>query len=51
VDSGNESQSRDAGDGSSVKAKLDILADAMTMPHEAFRGGLERFLHQNEFEI
>ena len=35
----------------SVKAKLDILADAMTMPRDAFRERLERFLKENEFEI
>src|SRR5262249_6044486 len=36
---------------SAAKAKLDILADAMTMPHETYRERLERFLRQNGFEI
>jgi hypothetical protein len=35
----------------SVKAKLDILADALTMSREAFHERLERFLKENEFEI
>ena len=36
---------------SAAKAKLDILADAMTMPHETYRERLERFLRQNGFEM
>lgn len=35
----------------SAKAKIDILSDAMTMPREAFRERLERFLRENGFEI
>jgi hypothetical protein len=35
----------------SVRAKLDILDDAMTMPRDAFRERLENFLRQNGFEI
>ena len=35
----------------SVKAKLEILNDAMTMPREAFRERLEKFLRENGFEI
>jgi len=33
----------------SAKAKLSILDDAMTMPREAFRGKLEKFLEENGF--
>jgi hypothetical protein len=36
---------------SSVKAKLDILTDAVTMPSDAFRERLENFLRENRFEI
>jgi len=36
---------------SSASAKLDILADAVTMPRQAFRERLERFLRQNGFAI
>jgi hypothetical protein len=36
---------------SSVRAKLSLLDDAMTMPRQAFRERLENFLRQNEFEI
>ena len=36
---------------SAAKAKLDILADAMSMEREAFRERLERFLRQNGFEL
>lgn len=35
----------------SARAKLDILADAITMAPDAFRARLEKFLRQNEFEI
>jgi len=35
----------------SAKATLKILSDAMTMPRDAFRERLERFLRENEFEI
>src|SRR5262249_40524947 len=35
----------------SVKAKLDILDDAMRMERTAFRERLENFLRQNGFEI
>ncbi|HEV2665892.1 MAG TPA: hypothetical protein VG324_13325, partial [Blastocatellia bacterium] len=35
----------------SVKAKIEILYDAMTMPRNAFRERLERFLRQNGFEL
>jgi hypothetical protein len=36
---------------STAKAKLDILSDAMTMPRQAFRERLEKFLQQNGFDI
>lgn len=35
----------------SAKAKLSILDDACSMPREAFRERLERFLRENGFEI
>jgi hypothetical protein len=35
----------------SVKARLSILDDAMTMPREQFRERLEKFLPANGFEI
>jgi hypothetical protein len=35
----------------SARAKLDILADAVSMPPEAFRTRLENFLRQNDFQI
>jgi len=34
-----------------ARAMLDILDDAVRMPREAFRERLERFLHENGFEI
>ena len=36
---------------SAAKAKLDILADAMSMERNAFRERLEKFLRANGFEI
>lgn len=35
----------------SARAKLSILDDAMTMPREAYRARLEKFLKQNSFEL
>ena len=35
----------------SAKATLEILSDAMTMPRDAFRERLEKFLRENGFEL
>jgi hypothetical protein len=35
----------------SAKAKLEILDDAVTMPRDAYRARLERFLRGNGFTI